>query len=294
MARRACIHLQLPLLLLFMVVNGFAAEEKPTILRDLPPSPMDTNAMLARVPKPNRVLQSLEIQVAERGLEINVVGASEAQKRLRGEIAALKRKLETVETAAYDKDPLLEIFGRYEGQAHEWVIKNHNKEISAADLHYRSGSEAELNKRTGSLEKLSDLIHMAIMRELSTNADFEPLLKAGFEALPARLRGSSYARQDSLLRYRPEKPAAAGANFDTYLAEIGDRYEVVMATIEQIQTEDSVPPDVVAGLMYRTLYQILDGGAETYVLAHTPPELSKLREQLRRKYTEMLNTEKGL
>ena len=67
----------------------------------------------------------------------------------------------------------------------------------------------------------------------------------------------------------------------------GTNYDVALAREAQIQRENNIPPAALAGVKYGYLYRMLDGAAEMYLDCRTPPEIQKLREDLRRKFIDL-------
>ena len=245
---------------------------------DLPPVP-------STLPEPARVLAILESQ-----LDLNPVSTNQAELDLVGKIKAMKGKLQELEEAVYAKDPLLRTYGKYIEKTHDWVMKYHAREFSAANQYFNSGRQTISPEVSKSRHELIALIDMDLYRELANNTNFAPLLKAAFEAAagkdPARL-GTSYARNDTLIGFRPATAPAQVNTFEAYAAEIGLRSALVKAKLEQIQQELAVPDEVVVGWWYGDLYRMLDGNAQLYLDLRTPEELTLLRGQLRQKYIEL-------
>lgn len=70
-------------------------------------------------------------------------------------------------------------------------------------------------------------------------------------------------------------------------SEIGKRYPLLAAKVALLQREQNLPPDALAGVKFGYLYRMLDGAAEMYLDCRTPPEVQKLREDLRRKLLDL-------
>jgi hypothetical protein len=97
----------------------------------------------------------------------------------------------------------------------------------------------------------------------------------------------SYARNDRLIGYHPDAPPKAVRSFESYLSELEKRYGLVLARLEQIQSQEEIPDEVVAGWMYGDLYRMLDGAAQMYVMLTMPEQVNTVREELRKKTLEL-------
>jgi|ERR1017187_1607827 hypothetical protein len=246
-----------------------------TRVHDFPP-PVST------LPEPARVLA-----VVERGLNLNPVTTNQAELDLVGEIKAMKKELQDAEQATYAKDPLLRSYGIYVEQAHDWVMKYHAREFEAANLYFSSGVQTNSQQVNKTRKALVALIDMALWHELASDTNYAPLLKAAFEASASKdltRLGVSYGRNDDLIGFRTATPPAQVNTFEAYAAEFDQRYALVKTKLDEIQSAQAVPAEVVAGWRYGDLYRMLDGSAQLYVELRTPEELTRLREQLRRKF----------
>ncbi|MGO8696562.1 MAG: hypothetical protein ACLQVY_02430 [Limisphaerales bacterium] len=244
---------------------------------DLPPVP-------STVPEPARVLAILESHA-----DLNPASTNQTELDLVGEIKAMKGKLQEMEAATYAKDPLLRIYGQYIDTTHDWVMKYHAREFNVANQYFNSGGQTNSPEVRKGRHELIDLIDMDLYHELANHTNFAPLLKAAFEAATgkdARL-GTSYARNDTLIGFRTATAPAPVNTFAAYAAEIELRSALVKAKLDEVQRELAVPDEVVSGWAYGDLYRMLDGMAQLYVDLRTPQELTKLREQLRRKYIDL-------
>jgi hypothetical protein len=252
-------------------------------LRDFPPSPFAAKLSTNTWPKPDPILQRIE-----RDLDLNVVSTNQAEMALIAEIKELKGKLLDLQAAVNANDPLLRVYGRYVETAHDWVMKNHAREFGAGYRYFSSGAAGQGKRRN---DDVVDLIDMALYRDLASNTNFTPLLKSVFEAVerkqPSRLAGS-YARNDALIGFHPAAPPKPAATFEAYLAELDQRYKLVLAKLEQIQREEGIPTEAITGWMYGDLYRMLDGSAGQYVMLSTPEEVEKLRQQLQHKVVTLL------
>ena len=256
--------------------------KRAPLLVDFPPSPFDEKALAGRVPEPNRVLKTI------LETDIKAVTTNQAEIILVNEINGLKSKLVELEAAAYAKDPSLRIYGQYVEVAHDWVAHKHSREFNAQNAYF-----AKLMLRDKSLYDLTDLIDTVLARDLAGNTNFAPLLKFLFDAITSKatkavaMYTSSYSRCDSLIGFHRTAPLVRPQNFEAYVAELDKRYDLVRAKIDEIQREKAIPDDVLLGILYGDLYRLLDSHAQTYVELQTPPELTEVRQQLRRKYNEL-------
>jgi hypothetical protein len=165
-------------------------------------------------------------------------------------------------------------------------MKNHLREFNLANQYFRSNSAAK--QRT--LNKMVDLIDMALYKELASNTNFTQFFRSIFDTFERKLPrqfSRSYARNDSLIGFQATIPPEPVTTFEAYLSEIDKRYDLVMTKLEQIHQEDGIPTEVIMGWMYGDLYRMLDGCAQQYVMQNTPDEINKLREELHRKDIEL-------
>jgi hypothetical protein len=269
----------------FMVFCAGAASpvENPgdfSQVHDLLPVP----STLLELAKPASVLAILERQV-----DLNSVSTNQAELDLVSEVKTMQKKLQVLEEAAYAKDPLLRTFGKYSGKTHDWVMKYHAREFNAANRYFNSGGQTNLPEVNKMQNMLIDLIDMDLFHEVANNTNWAPLLKAGFEATASRIPDlrTSYARNDTLIGFHPATAPVPVITFETYAAEIERRSALVKAKLDEIQWELAVPDEVVAGWWYGDLYRMLDGNAQLYLELRTPQALTRLREQLRRKYIDL-------
>jgi hypothetical protein len=254
--------------------------------RDLPPSPFDMTA--SENTAAEKEMQRMQV-------DLPAVITNQAEAALVREIRELEQKRTDLENDAYAKDPLLRTYGQYLDKVHDWVQRNHKADNAVITRYYTgSGDPAEAKQRQQTDNTLSDLIQMLLIKELGTNKDFAPLLKSSFEIVETAFasstnfmtRGSLYWRHDRLIGYRsPTRPERV-TKFEDYLAEIDKRYDALTAKVATIQRDMSVPPEVEAQIKYGDLYRMLDGAAECYVDARTPEELRKVREELKREYSD--------
>jgi hypothetical protein len=166
-------------------------------------------------------------------------------------------------------------------------MKYHAREFEAANLYFSSGVQTNSQQVNKTRKALVALIDMALWHELASDTNYAPLLKAAFEASASKdltRLGVSYGRNDDLIGFRTATPPAQVNTFEAYAAEFDQRYALVKTKLDEIQSAQAVPAEVVAGWRYGDLYRMLDGSAQLYVELRTPEELTRLREQLRRKF----------
>lgn len=252
-------------------------------LRGFPPSPFEANVSGQVWPKPDPIVNNLV-----RDVDLTVVSTNQLEMSLIAEITTLTNKLFTLQEAANVDDPMLRVCGRYIETAHDWVMKNHGHEYWVGNRYFSSGTPSPSEQRIRS--GVVDLIDIALYKDVASNTNFTPLLKAAFETIERRLPGQlggSYARADKLIDFHPSEPVKPVTTFEAYLAEIAQRYDLVLTKLDQIQREQNIPGEAITGWMYGDLYRLLDGSAQQYVMLSMPEEIGKLRQQLQRKTIEL-------
>ena len=283
-----------------MCLSSVPAQINPV---DLPPSPFS-------LPASTEPQSASFLRDAGRALELHAATTNAAVKQLLGEIRDMKQKLAGLEADAYQKDPLLLTCDQYIEKAHEWVMDKHGAEVDA-EMTYFFGStnQPEAGKRRKMENDLSHMMDLILLKELGGNTNFAPLIKSTFDnlemlrALNTNAVGANpeahperqyypYWQSDRLIGYRQARRPVLTNSFVDILKEIGKRYDLLTAKVAQIQREQNIPPDVVAGVKYGDLYRMLDGAAEMYLDCRTPPEVRKLREDLSRKFVDLSWLEK--
>lgn len=254
-------------------------------LQDVPPSPFDAKLSTNTSPEADPILQALEKEVARHAASTN-----QAAVDLIAEAKELTSKLLALQKAVEANNPLLRVYGRYVEKAHDWVMTTHGREFWEANRYFSSTPADPAKQRTQ--HDLIALIDMALYKQLANNTNFAPLLKSVFGALEHKVPGqfaASYARNDALMGFHPEKSPGPVTTFEAYLTELDRRYDLVLAKLTEIQRQEDIPTDVIVGWMYGDLYRLLDGSAQQYVMLSTPQELESLRQQLRRKLIQSSN-----
>lgn len=246
-------------------------------LRDFPPSPFDPMFSSDTFPETDPALRRLD-----RDVDLNAVITNQAELTLMGEIKELKSNLLSLNAALNVKDPMLRVYARYVNTAHEWVMKTHVREFDAAHQYFSSdvtNPPAQQLRR-----QVVGLIDMALYRDLASNTNFAPLLKSIFETVGRRSPDYRslyvYPRYDALIGFHPATPPKPATTFEEYVAELDQRYYLVLSKLEQIQNNEGIPAETIRGWMYGDLYRFLDGSAQLYVEANTPEEIQKLHQQL--------------
>jgi hypothetical protein len=147
-------------------------------------------------------------------------------------------------------------------------------------------------------------MNLILLKELGSNTNFAPLIKSTFDNLEMlRLMDTNsvntnsaahperqyfpYWQNDRLIGYRQTSPPVPANSFEEIMKEAGKRYDLALAEEEQIQRENNIPPAALAGVKYGCLYRMLDGAAQMYLDCRTPPEIQKLREDLRSKLVDI-------
>lgn len=252
-------------------------------LPDFPPSPFAPSLAAAPWPKkPDSLLESVE-----EDLERSSASTNSAELALAVEVKTLKSKVTDLEAALNARDPMRRVYGRYVETAHDWVVKNHQREFGLANQYFASNA---LPAQQRALNSVVQLVDMALYKDLAGNTNFTPLFKSVFELFERKrpgFLGGNYARNDALIGFHPPAPPKAVTTFEEYLTELDQRYDLVLAKLEQIQRDEAIPTDVIMGWMYGDLYRMLDGSAQYYVMLSTPEEVEKLRQDLHYKSAQL-------
>ena len=271
--------------------SSIPAQINPT---DLPPSPFS-------LPASTEPQSAWYLRDATRALELHAASTNTAVIQLLGEIRDMKQKLTALEADAWRKDPMLLTCDQFIEKAHDWVMAKHQAEMNAeAGYFFAVTNQPEAGERRKLESDLSQIMNLILLKELGDNTNFAPLIKSTFNNLEMiRLMDTNsvnansathpersyfpYWQQDRLIGYRQTSPLMLTNSFAEIMKEVGKRYDLALARVAQIQRTNNIPPAALAGLKYGYLYRMLDGAAQTYLDCRTPPELQKLREDLRRK-----------
>ena len=268
------------------------AQINPT---DLPPSPFS----LPATTEPQSATYSRD---AARVLELNAASTNAAVQKSLGEIRGMKEKLASLEKTAWQKDPLLLTCDQFIEKTHDWVMAKHHAEMQAELDYFSTTNPAEAEERRKLESGLTHMLEMILFHELGGNTNYARLQKSLYEIVEqfSRQTTNASSRQD-ICRYWwfdrfigfPDTNRPAGdCSFTNLQTQIGRRYDLLVAGLTKIQRENNIPPAAIAGLKYGHLYRTLDGMCEVYLEARTPPELQKLREDLRRKIIDLSWLEK--
>jgi hypothetical protein len=238
---------------------------------------------------------------ATRALELHAANTNAAVIQLLGEIRDMKQKLADLEADAWRKDPTLLTCDQFIEKAHDWVMAKHQAEMDAEARYFLAvTNQPEAGKRRKLENDLSQIMDVILLKELGDNTNFAPVIKCTFDyrEILRRVETDSvntnsaahperyyfpYWEHDRLIGYRQTGPLVMTNSFAEVMKEIGKRYDLALARVAQIQRTNNIPPAALAGVKYGSLYRMLDGAAQTYLDCRTPPELQKLREDLRRK-----------
>ena len=271
---------------------GLPALRAQTNSTNLPPSPFS----LPVATEPQSASYSRD---ADRALELHAATTNAATRQLLGEIRGMKQKLSALEADAWQKDPLLLTCDQFIEKAHEWVMANHHAEMEAESRFFYSTNPVEAGRLRKLENDLSHLMNLMLLKELGGNTNFVPLIKSIFDNLEMirQLNTNSVARpqehyfpywqDDRMIGYHPTNAPVLTNDFAAIQRELGKRYDRLTAKVAQLQQDQNIPPEAVAGVKYGYLYRMLDGTAEMYLDCRTPPELQKLREALRGKLVDL-------
>lgn len=268
------------------------AQINPT---DLPPSPFS----LPAATEPQSASFSRDAVAA---LEMHAASTNAAVQKTLGEIRELKQKLAAQEKIAWQNDPLLLTCDQFIEKTHDWVMKKHHAEMAAESAFFYSTNPAEASARRKLESDLTRMIEMILFHELGGNTNYAPLQKTLYEILGEVFKQNTnattgpdlyaYWRFDRFIGYPDTNRPTRDHSFTNLQAQIGRRYDLLVAGLAKIQQERNIPPEAIAGLKYGDLYRTLDGMCEVYLEIRTPPELQKLREDLRRKIIDLSWLEK--
>jgi len=258
---------------------------------DLPPSPFSLPASTV----PQSAWYSRD---ASRALELHAATTNAAAKKLLGDIRDMKSKLATLESDAWQKDPLLLTCDQFIEKTHDWVMARHHAEMEADMRYFLSTNDTATVESRRRLESdLTRMMEMILFHELGANTNFDPLQKTLYEIMGAAFKQNTnanhgpdlflYWRFDRFIGYADTNRPARDHSYTNLQAQIGRRYDLLVAGLAKIQQEKNIPAEAVAGLKYGDLYRTLDGMCEVYLEVRTPPELQKLREDLRRKIIDL-------
>ncbi|MEI7938240.1 MAG: hypothetical protein WCK27_16240 [Verrucomicrobiota bacterium] len=251
-------------------------------LRDFPPSPFDAKFTATTSLETDPALRRVD-----RDVDFNAVITNQAAMALIADIKELKDKLLSLKSAVNAKDPMLRVYAQYVDTAHDWVMKAHGREFTAANQYFSSYATNQTTQLVR--DRAIRLIDMALYTDLASNTNFAPLLKSTFETLSRKspkLR-SSYARNDALIGFQRTAPPKPVTTWEAYVVELDQRYGLVLIKLEQIQSREAIPAEVITGSMYGDLYRTLDDSAQQYVMLNTPEEIQKLQQELIRKVIEL-------
>jgi len=280
--------------ILFAVMLCLFSVSAQTNPLDFPPSPFS-------LPASTEPQSAWYLRDAARALELHAASTNAAVMQLLGEIRGMKQQLTDLEADAWRKDPMLLTCDQFIEKAHDWVMAKHQAEMNAEAGYFLAvTNQPEAGERRKLESDLSQIMDLILLKELGDNTNFAPLIKSTFDNLEmVRLMNTnsvdtnsaahpergyySYWQQDRLIGYRQTRPPMLTNSFAEIIKEVGKRYDLALAREAQIQRTNNIPPAALAGLKYGYLYRMLDGAAQTYLDCRTPPELQKLREDLRSK-----------
>jgi hypothetical protein len=270
---------------------------------DLPPSPFS-------LPASTGPQSAWYLRDAALALELHAASTNATVKQLLGEISDMKQKLAALEADAWRKDPMLLTCDQFIEKTHDWVMEKHKTEMDAEAGYFLAvTNQPEAGERRKLENDLSQMMNLILLKELGGNTNFAPLIKSTFDNLEMlRLMATNsvntnsaahpergyfpYWEHDRLIGYRQTSPPVPANSFAEIMKEAGKRYDLALARVAQIQREQNIPPAALAGLKYGCLYRMLDGAAQMYLDCRTPPELGKLREDLRSKLIGLPRPEK--
>jgi len=283
-------------LILILAATGFSVPAQTNSV-DLPPSPFSLPATTG----PQSASYSRD---AGQAMESHMTSTNLEVRKIVLDIRSQAKQLAWLQSEAYRKDPLLLTCDQYIGKTHDWVMEQHHAAMDAEASFFYSTNPAEAGRLQKLENDLSHLMNLILLKELGGNTNFSPLIKSVFYLSEELHKGDTnsavhpeqqyypYWQCDYLISYHKTHNQALTRSFVEIQSEIGKRYDLLLAKVAQIQQEQNIPPDAVAGVKYGELYRLLDGAAEMYLDVRTPPELRKTREDLSRKFVQLHQLEK--
>lgn len=267
---------------------GARAQTNPT---DFPPSPYSLPASTV----PHSAWYSRD---AGRALELHAASTNAAVQKALGEIRDMKEQLASLEKTAWQNDPLLLGCDQFIEKTHDWVMAKHHAEMAAGTRYFFSTNDTATVEPRRRLESdLTRMMEMILFHELGANTNFAPLQKTLYEIIETAFKQNTnanhgpdlfiYWRFDRFIGYADTNRPSGDHSYTNLQAQISRRYDLLVAGLAKIQREKNIPAEAVAGLKYGDLYRTLDGMCEVYLEVRTPPELQKLREDLRRKIIDL-------
>ena len=258
---------------------------------DLPPSPYSLPA--ATVPQ-----SAWYSRDAGRALELHAATTNAAAKQLLDDIRDMKARLAALESDAWRKDPLLLGCDQFIERTHDWVMARHHAEMDAHMRYFFSTNDTATVESRRRLESdLTRMMEMILFHELGANTNFAPFQESLYEIIGTAFKQNTnatggpdlfiYWRFDRFIGYADTNRPSGDHSYTNLQAQISRRYDLLVAGVVKIQQEKNIPAKALAGLKYGDLYRTLDGMCEVYLEVRTPPELQKLREDLRRKIIDL-------
>ena len=141
----------------------------------------------------------------------------------------------------------------------------------------------------------------------------KPRVETGIAGLDKMLSGGFVQGSANLVRGAPGSgKSALLANWiarcqrchpDTYILyhfvggapDSASHYALMRRIMEEMKdrfgVEEDIPTEAILGWRYGDLYRMVDGSAHLYVELNTPERVEDLRQQLRRKLIELVNSE---
>jgi hypothetical protein len=278
----------LPALLLALFVSLSAPAQTNPL--ELPPSPFS-------LPSSTELQSFWYERDAARALELHAASTNAAVQNALKEIRETKEKLAVMETNTWQKDPMLLLCDRFIEKTHDWVMEKHHAELDAeADFFFSTNDTKTVESRRRLHSDLTRMMDMILLNELADNTNFAPIQRAVYDSVERIVQTATnaskpdvfqYWRFDRFIGYPGTNRPVANNSYTNLQPQIHKRYDLLVAGIAKIQQQQNIPAQAVAGIKYGHLYRTLDGLCETYLDINTPPELQKLREDLRRKIIDL-------
>jgi hypothetical protein len=235
-------------------------------------------------------------------MDFHAASTNAAVQKTLGEVREMTETLAAQEKIAWQKGPLLLTCDQFIEKTHDWVMAKHHAEMEAEAAYFYSTNPAEAGSRRKLESDLTRMMELILFHELGENTNYAKLQKSVYDILGQVSEQNTnantgpdlfaYWRFDRFIGCPDTNRPSENHSFTNLQAQINRRYDLLVAGLAKIQREKNIPAEALAGLKYGELYRTLDGMCEVYLEARTPPELQKLREELRRKIIDLSWLEK--
>jgi hypothetical protein len=210
------------------------------------------------------------------------------EAELVNKIALQKEALAALEAETYAKDPHLQVYEKFRDDPERWFGTNFAGGEKPLWEYQRPADPVEAKKRQKACQDLGILFGMSNFKELADVPQYTHLLTVSSEVL-GRLQTSPKITYtgDRLIGWK--EPIQENRTGEQVLADFAKRYELVTQKINELVQENQIPEDVVAYIKGRSIAASLMAAADIYTQTRTPPELTKMRGDLKRLELQLRN-----